>query len=60
MKIYLYCANILIVFVLDVVYNNVSINFYKGNVMELETLNGVTREELLSRWDLTDENKPIW
>ena len=28
--------------------------------MELETLNGVTREELLSRWDLTDENKPIW
>ena len=25
-----------------------------------ETLNGVTREELLSRWDLTDENKPIW
>ena len=28
--------------------------------MELETLNGVTREELLSRLDLTDENKPIW
>ena len=28
--------------------------------MELETLNGVTIEELLSRWDLTDENKPIW
>ena len=28
--------------------------------MELETLNGVTREELLSRWDLADENKPIW
>ena len=28
--------------------------------MELETLNGVTREELLSRWDLTDETKPTW
>ena len=28
--------------------------------MELETLNGVTKEQLLERWDLTDENKPIW
>ena len=23
-------------------------------------INGVTREQMLERWDLSDENKPIW
>ena len=31
----------------------------KSNITD-SNINGVTREQMLQRWDLTDENKPTW